>query len=248
MRHFVLFILVFYAALLCVACTRIHVQVHQLPVPADVENLEDENIPEVIDKLPKRPLRSESQAARFVAHSTDQSCPGAKRKSDVNWQETDSWCWIASAQVVMKAHDMGLQQCDIASNVPSGNDPKDCCSWSERDEYKCSRNGRPEKVFKAYEFPYKVITRPLEPDEISWQLCNNGPFIFLLLFEGGGGHSYVVSDYDTDGSEMYLWIIDHQSNKKKRWSYDQFMTGAVAAGVNHKHDWDYVCLGEECPL
>lgn len=148
----------------------------------------------------------------------------------------------------MKAHDMGLEQCEIASTVPSGNDPKDCCSGSEREEYKCSRNGRPETVFWAYEFPFKVITRPLEPDEISWQLCNNGPFIFLLLFEGGGGHSYVVSDYDTNGSGMYLWIIDHQSHKKKRWSYDQFMTGAVAAGVNHEHDWDYVCLGEDCPL
>jgi len=251
MRNFVLISVVLYAVLLCVGCIKISVHVDK-PVssgePSESAVIPEETNAYEIPRLPRRPLGSEqSSIPQHAAYLNDPSCPAAKRKLQPNYQKLDSWCWIASAQAIMKAHDISLAQCDIASTVPSENDPKDCCGPDQSD-YKCARNGRPEYVFNAYEFPYRVITRPLEPEEISWQLCNNGPFIFLVLYDGGGGHSYVVSDYYLEGSQMFLWVIDHKSQRFQRWSYDQFLTGAVQVGVQHHHDWDYVCIGPECPL
>ena len=155
--------LVLYAPFLLAACTQVHVWVHQPPSTQDAERDSDGGNPNEIKELPPGQLGSiRLREPRSVPHANDSSCPAPARTSNPILQETDSSCWIASSQAVMKAHGVSLEQCDMASAVPSENDPKDCCDEMKREEYECSRNGRPEDVFDTLAFPYKFIVRPLK--------------------------------------------------------------------------------------
>ena len=89
---------------------------------------------------------------------------------------------------------------------------------------------------------------PLNEEHIFGQLCKTGPFIYVLKFDGGGGHSLVVKDSAYINGELFLWVHDHSwkdgtnpriATPVYRISYKDFVAG-VWGTDNYIHDFDYV--------
>ena len=178
-----------------------------------------------------------------VDHIEDSTCPTyGNEEAEAIAQETGTWCWATSAQTVMRYHvEDRVEQCDVVStalNTPN------CCNapWS----IACQKNKLPSLALTAFGFEYRTVG-PLEPKRLAAQICDNGPFIFVLHYAGGGGHSFVVDDYEYDEEldELFVWVNNHSSNSKddrtsySPWRYEDFAAGRFF-GTTHRHSYDYV--------
>jgi hypothetical protein len=151
-------------------------------------------------------------------------------------------------------------QCNIVNTIfreegnPSGPDSTAFCC-DQKDHSTCQRNGLPSWAFEAYDFSWLMVRGPLEREKLAAQLCSNGPFIFILRYAGGGGHSFVVGDYeyDEETDEMFLWVHDHswtslrQHEEERtptpylRWTYEDYAMGRWGGEI-HEHDVNYVYI------
>ena len=193
-----------------------------------------------------------------VDHSIDPSCPTSGKDVNPISQSSGPWCWAASAETVMKFHDEGHEfntsQCNIVDTVyvdgePTADDSAAFCC-NNPDDAQCQKNGLPSMAFAAYGFDWRVVAGALEREKVAGQICYNGPFIFLLRYAGGGGHTFVVRDYDydEDTDEMTLSVYDHSGIGDERiptsfvdWSYKNFQKG-LWLGTKHEHYADYVLI------
>ena len=195
-----------------------------------------------------------------TAESTDDSCPTTDKDVETIAQDTSVWCWAASAEAVMKYHSQlpNKSQCNIVNTIfrrdgdQSGPDRNAfCCGNKEHAD--CHNNGLPSWAFIEYGFDWLMVRGPLEREKLAAQLCSNGPFIFILSYANGGGHSFVVGDYDYDPEteEMLLWVHDHSwtlennsLNKKiptpyQVWTYEDYAMGRWEGKI-HNHELNYV--------
>ena len=113
-------------------------------------------------------------------------------------QDTDVWCWAASAQTIMASHGRDTPQCEMVNAIYAGGQQAAdgrplCCN--DPNHTPCQQNGWPHQVFNEFNFEWKYVRGPLSPQNVEKQIDGNGPFIFVLLYAGGGGHSFVVKDY-----------------------------------------------------
>ena len=219
------------------------------------------------DDLPqKNPIKQESiklrlrnGLIRLIDHSMDNSCPTNGKEAAAIAQETDTWCWSASAHAVMKFHGANagtnISQCNIVNTVYNFGQPTDgdatafCCDQIGRYDSTCQKNGLPDQAFDAFGFTWKWVVGPLQPKKVAGQICHIGPFIFVLLFQNGGGHSLVVKDYVDIGGTLYLLVHDHSWELDgyiertplpfELWPYDAFANGEYL-GMTHEHAFDYV--------
>ncbi|MDR4468459.1 MAG: hypothetical protein MRJ68_09195 [Nitrospira sp.] len=197
-----------------------------------------------------------------VQNPSDDYCRTDDEEVDAIAQSTDVWCWAASAETVMKYHSTSpnKSQCNIVNTTfrgegdPSGPDSQAFCC-ADKYHNNCQRNGLPSWAFDAYEFSWLMVKGPLEREKIAAQLCSNGPFIFILRYAGGGGHSFVVGDYDydPDTEEMALWVYDHSPlstdpntsepspTSYLRWTYQDYVEGQWGGEI-HEHDVNYVYI------
>ncbi|QPD03910.1 MAG: hypothetical protein Nkreftii_001684 [Candidatus Nitrospira kreftii] len=198
-----------------------------------------------------------SSRTRFVIpvqNTTDDYCRTENKEVDAIAQRTSSWCWAASAETVMKyqTNSASPNQCDIVTAIVAKEQPSigNCCGNSG-----CQTNGLPSWAFEEYGFNWLMVQGPLEREKLAAQLCRNGPFVFILRYVGGGGHSFVVGDYDydPDTDELSLWIYDHswtstQLNDEQRspaayqlWTYESYAQGRWNGEI-HEHDVNYVYI------
>jgi hypothetical protein len=144
-----------------------------------------------------------------------------KRELQNKKQETDFWCWAASAHTVIAylKQDDTIQQCNLL-NYAVGLDPNNvaadslnCCktttpmSPSEPksttdSRIQCWRNGSPDMVFDR--LPFTVTYEPiyfypsydgpqgLEWDEIATEICADRPFISAIAYSGPAGGAHMV--------------------------------------------------------
>ncbi len=183
------------------------------------------------------------------------ACDATKKDAPDVAQQTDVWCWAASSQAVMAAHGVSIKQCDIVNQSLRTDQ---CCA----DKYHgdCQRNSWPHIALEANEFQWDWVRNALPKDKVQHLLCSVGPFIAVFLYPGGGGHSFVVEDYDIDGTDgqLYVWVQDHQGqwdpikgefltdaegNRQtaayRRVSYEAFASGEWE-GAQHDHVFDYI--------
>jgi hypothetical protein len=165
-------------------------------------------------------------------------------------QDTDVWCWAASAQTIMASHGRDTPQCEMVNAVYAGGQEATdgrpfCCN----DPYHtaCQQNGWPHQVFNKFDFEWNYVMGPLWQENVKKQIDSDGPFIFVLLYAGGGGHSFVVKDYQVIDGELFVAAYDHSSTQDKKaknfwlWSYEEFAHG-VYLGKAHEHFVDYVLM------
>jgi hypothetical protein len=217
------------------------------------------------EKTPQQHLRNQSLPPNLVLvdHFADASCPTRDTSAQSIAQLTGSWCWAASAEALIKFHDSRKgtvrknSQCDIVNTVLNGGRPKAgeplCCAdmWNAV----CQQNNLPGPALRAFGYEYKLWRKAkfgrMPENKIRGQVCDNGPFSFVLYFAEGGGHSFVVADYADIDDEISLWIHDHSyvlgdDNRRlatefELWSYDAYVNGKWH-GETHEHAFDYVLI------
>ncbi|MFZ1747634.1 MAG: C39 family peptidase [Nitrospirales bacterium] len=238
----------------CIGCTAVNVEV--------VTEMESGYIPSQV--RPKAPI-DPKELPRLPITSSFQSdppaqCPargnnGINIKAKATPQDTDVWCWVASAEMVMRAHGTDVEQCNIVNRIQNrdgeltAEDKPFCCGENGLFPPPCHTNGWPDQAFEKYDYNWGYTDGPLTIEEVKGQLCETGPFIYVLLYEGRGGHSIVVKDYqEIEGEELVLLVHDHQwvENTNPRVateiypiSYSDFRNG-IWEGRRYKHELDYV--------
>jgi hypothetical protein len=121
-------------------------------------------------------------------------------------QETEKWCWAASAQMVMEYLGKQVEQCKQANDRLNRND---CCkNPTPRD---CIKGNWPD--FKKYGFTFQQTTNaPLSWTTLKVQLapnsCAGTPFAFTWQYpNNGGGHMMVATGYFTDvDGKRYVFV------------------------------------------
>jgi peptidase C39-like protein len=149
--------------------------------------------------------------------AADNECTPPKSRQLPVWlisQETDNWCWVASAQMVKtflfkKVHpsqNPQFSQCDEASKVKG----VDCCAASM--PASCNAGGWPD--FGDPDFTSIPSQRPPPSTPLSWATikkeigCARRPFVFAWKDVGGGGHMVVVVGYSEKNGAQRVQIND----------------------------------------
>ena len=149
-------------------------------------------------------------------------------------QETDQWCWAASAQMIMAFHNRDVTQCLQANNYLGRGD----CCLALRPEA-CIRGGWPE--FDKYNFDFDRLTnRHLDWNQLREQIgCKSFPVAFSWRWIRGGGHMMVVRGYSTSPNGTKTLYINNPwpplpsgTGEQKMISYQEYI-----AGSTHTH-WD----------
>lgn len=210
--------------------------------------------------MPKAPIDRTELPRLPIGLQTDHPCPargnnGINLKAKATPQHTDVWCWAASAEMVMQAHGTDVNQCSIVNRVHNGDVGLSvgvapfCCGENGFYPVACWINGWPDQAFERYEYNWDFTDGPLTEEQVKGQLCNTGPFIYVLLYyEGKGGHSIVVKDFQVIDGELVLLVHDHlwieETNPRKPTpvypiSYSEFRDG-VWEVARYNHAFDYV--------
>lgn len=195
---------------------------------------------------------TDGEPRAFLIQDTEgNSCAADTNETPPIAQETDVWCWAASAQSVMAFHQKQVLQCDIVNKtyVRDTRTPDFCCERQNRSGIKCQMNGWPHDAFDKFTFAWNWRDGALPQDLLTKQLCSNGPFVYLIFYPGGGGHSFVVKSQESINGQLYLWVHDHsydlgqdgtrRPRGYKLISYDQFVHGQYGNN-QYEHGWDYL--------
>ena len=132
--------------------------------------------------------------------------PGAG-KSFFQQQETDRWCWAATAAMIMAFHGQRQwTQCIQADDsFPGKINPTTCCD--DKESPLCNRTGWPH--FERYGFTFKVTAELLEWHEVVDQIDRHLPLAVAVKFFTGGGHMGSVIGYQIDeDDEQWVLVID----------------------------------------
>ena len=191
--------------------------------------------------------------------SSTTTCPAVSLSVRQIAQETNSWCWATSAQTVMDAHGFEIDQCAIVNEVKMNGSMVDdvpfCCLHDGTGrEGECKDYERwPDQAFDRFGFNWDWYPDLLSREEVAGQLCEVGPFIYVVFYEGGGGHSLVVEsiEYDSITGDVFLWVYDHYWVNRDTYpspaenvyqiSYQDFLEGVWRNGRDI-HAFDYVQL------
>jgi hypothetical protein len=178
--------------------------------------------------------------------TNDPVCKTNGNVVEVIKQETPQWCWATSAQTVMKFHGKSFEQCGIVTDVKVGGQPGPnglpiCCE--DPDRIDCLKNGWPENALEKFQFDFKTwlysTWGPLTAEQVAGQICDNGPFIYIIRYPGGGGHAFTVRNIQKVGSQTMVDIFDHISGNFKAIPYQKFIDGWWNA-AQYIHDSDIV--------
>ena len=170
-------------------------------------------------------------------------------------QLTGSWCWAASAQLVVEylTRD-SIAQCDLVTQAfedqlraLAGNAPilTNCCDYlngnSDVGEI-CDRGGWPEWILQKRHIVFQKrdwsIGKIMEWNDVTQQICQDLPFIFTVQWNTGGRHSAVGGGYHTTRDYgNFVEVYDHSPNEFYVMPFLEFQGGG-----RFTHEFDYVDL------
>lgn len=209
---------------LLLGCTRVQVEILQ-PAGETQERTPDPGKKIKNGEIPaQEPVRERGPGAALQSNfivltqtPSGNSCAADRSVTRPVAQETDVWCWAASVEGVTSFHKVDLPQCVAVNKVKAedgktGGDPFCCKNMLDG---ACQQNGWPDEVFDSFGIDYRWLSGILSQQNVARQICGNGPFIYSIAFEGGGGHTFVAKDYSAsmDGKKMWLFVDNHGSYK-----------------------------------
>lgn len=177
-------------------------------------------------------------------------CPPDKMHLDIHRipQQTDDWCWAASAEMAMHfaRSSTYVRQClqaDISDAPPGSTQPPHCCAVGA-DNYTNSPDSCDTQSLPDFDrFTYHADTNNSDPDSntdgavLSWTKliaiigCNQSPVVFAWKFSGGGGHTMIAIGYrtvlDADGNSVNMVEINDPETLD---SDDQRVANAIEQG------------------
>ncbi|WP_028316642.1 papain-like cysteine protease family protein [Desulfatibacillum aliphaticivorans] len=147
-------------------------------------------------------------------------------------QETEQWCWAASAEMIMKYLGRDVPQCEQANTEFKRND---CCGDPVPKE--CVKPGSPQ--FAHWDFLYRFIDPPdvLSFHDLKHEFCSNRPVQFVWKWTGGkkGAHEMVATGYSDYDQMIHInnpWPVD--SGEVAWITYSEYVSGK-----DHTHGRDY---------
>ena len=173
-------------------------------------------------------------------------------------QKTGSWCWAASAQLVVEyLTGVAAPQCELVSDVfveklkdhhhGQLGQPVNCCDWLNngaggwRVAEICDQGGWPELALRERNIHFDKKDQaqgPLEWRIFTDEICADRPFIFVVGWKNGGRHSAVGGGYQTTqhfGS--FVEVYDHSPDEFYVMPLREFQGGG-----NFVHEYDYINL------
>lgn len=159
--------------------------------------------------------------------------------SEPVYQRKLPWCWIASAKMVMAFHKVPRRQCELYNTAYQNRltiaGVTDCCAFDSPETpdntapdpaslttgtFACLRTGWPDLALKRSGLDFSLRKNPLQWESLKNQLCGQRPFIFVVKFRGGGGHSQAVKGFvqAADGSRVV--VVDDHINGIKDFPYE----------------------------
>jgi hypothetical protein len=151
-------------------------------------------------------------------------------------QETENWCWAASAETIMQKVDHDVAQCKQATDTFVPGTPGYCCAHPEDDS--CDKPAWPS--FEPYGFVATQRPGPLSFDEIKKEIAiNKRPFAFTWnwIQKGKvvGAHMMVVVGYRTVNGTQWVYRMDPLTGDKDWITYENY----VGQPGDHSHSRDY---------
>ena len=152
---------------------------------------------------------------------------GKSLELEPHQQETDVWCWAASAQMIMEFHGSSQAQCFIVDATYRDSLSIDTCCGRNKEKDECLIRGRAGKALTAFSFTVGQVVE--NPDPFRWkdltgQICRGLPFIFAAAWGKGGFHTHVVQGYkvESDGDKV-VEIYDHFGEDFEERSFDDLV-------------------------
>ena len=114
----------------------------------------------------------------------------------------------------------------------------------------CVKQMWPQRVLTAYGFTYGEIiydppgASPRGPtwEELTTEICEDRPFIFVVGWVGGGRHTSVIGGYrQTADTRQFVEVYDHSNDDFVVMTYDAFL--GVPRDFVHDRDYVYIRPG-----
>ena len=171
----------------------------------------------------------------------DTNTPSQKILSVTRYsQETNNWCWAASAQMVMYYvnSNYNIPQCYQASRrfFPNNN-LNYCCSDPQKNSTSyCNKGGWGDSSFNYWGFTYNTTESYISWDGLVGQINNNKPIWYAWVWApfdwSNGGHALVAKGYSSNGSYVNYWDPWYQNTGDYWITYDAMVS-------NSEHRWIY---------
>jgi hypothetical protein len=135
--------------------------------------------------------------------------PGSYRAVELHGQQTASWCWAATNEMLSEFVGSRIRQCDQANTLfPRGR--SDCCSGGCPKSEACNMPGYPTTALKIFGFTFKESFTPLTWRQLTEQFDDRKkPFAYSYAPIGGRvGHMVVIYGYKTIDGKKFLYVND----------------------------------------
>jgi hypothetical protein len=174
-------------------------------------------------------------------------------------QETGSWCWAASTQLIVEyLTKIPTRQCALVGEVfherlkARPETFQDCCDYQnlaaslsaqipENLANICDQGGWPESalVRQNIQFNKRDQTQGLlKWTSLTHEICEDRPFIFVVRWNSGGRHSAVGGGYQTTQHfGNFVEVYDHSPDEFYVMPLREFQGGG-----NFIHEFDYIGL------
>lgn len=144
-------------------------------------------------------------------------------------QETNQWCWAATAQMTTKFAGVTVKQCNQCEQANTRFGHNDCCNSPT--PATCIQPGWPDYTTLGFNTPTTTQSgTALTFAQLRTEIDANRPVNYSWGWTGGGGHMMMVVGYqyysDTD---KYVYIRDPwpPGTGNSRWiTYAEFVAGA----------------------
>jgi hypothetical protein len=157
------------------------------------------------------PLNTSIPAPHAVASSAVDNFPSSFKVANLklHGQETEDWCWAASAQSIMESlgATRDVRQCVQAQNLFANGGRPNCCK--DPVDTRCAQPAWPE--FGSYGFSVSLTKdgAALSWDEVRIQTAKKKkPFAFTWNWSEGGAHMMVAYGYEIRGGVQSVNIFN----------------------------------------
>jgi hypothetical protein len=170
-----------------------------------------------------------------------------------NRQDTGSWCWAASAQLLIGYLRNDIKptpsQCQLVTETFQANltgSIVTCCDWLNGNHDAssvaniCNSGDWPDTILRKYQIKWTL--RSWATGETSdWgiltgEICGNRPFLFVVRWDGGGRHTSIVAGYHiTADYGQFIEVDDNGSSDVYVMPYADW--GGVTGDFTHEFDY-----------
>ncbi|MDG3008448.1 papain-like cysteine protease family protein [Paludisphaera mucosa] len=151
-------------------------------------------------------------------------------------QEQSEWCWAACLDMVLEANaDFSKNQCDFAN---AAYELTGCCLAPSS-----SLCNQPIPViqfrqeYERYGFAAQFYNGSISFNAVKLEVDADRPVQVGVSWTGGGGHAMLITGWDQEGTEQFVFVTNSLDRTKTRVRYSDFLT------VSNQGTWNWSWTG-----